>query len=158
MEERIEKAEAEAALLRLAEKGHSRPATARRTNAVRTVLLRTLTSEALAGAALHAEYLQLRGTPPTRPAAVRAAAPPAAPPGTAKQPSAADHLEPHAERPWEARLSTMHPSRAAALTAAVAAHVRASAEGLGLGADVAPEGIAKAKALLAAVRTSRCEL
>jgi len=154
-------AAAEAAM---SEGGHNRPAKARQYNAVRAVLLRTPVSEALAGPALYARYLEMRGPlPAPRPSRVAAASAAVGRPSPHSSAPPADKVltplstaPPLEQRPWpwEALLGTLPPSRSAELTEAAAAHVRASAAALGLGSTVDPAHVARAKELVAAHRSS----
>jgi hypothetical protein len=158
-------AAAEAAM---SEGGHNRPAKARQYNAVRAVLLRTPVSEALAGPALYARYLEMtkpemRGPLPARPSRVSAASaavgrpsPHSSAPPSGKVLTPLSTAPPFEQRPWpwEALLGTLPPSRSAELTEAAAAHVRASAAALGLGSTVDPAHVARAKELVAAHRSS----
>jgi hypothetical protein len=133
-------------------------------NAVRAVLLRTPVSEALAGPALYARYLEMRGPlPAPRPSRVAAASAAVGRPSPHSSAPPADKVltplstaPPLEQRPWpwEALLGTLPPSRSAELTEAAAAHVRASAAALGLGSTVDPAHVARAKELVAAHRSS----
>ena len=153
-------ASAEAAM---SEGGHNRPAKARQYNAVRAVLLRTPVSQSLAGSALYARYLEMRGPLSARPSRAAAASAAAGRPFPHSSAPLADKVlmplstaPPLEQRPWpwEALLGTLPPSRSAELTEAAAAHVRASAEALGLGSTVDPAHVARAKELVAAHRSS----